>query len=141
MNKELIRSEASLHAMLDNLPALTWLKDAGGRFIAVNRTFLNTTSKQHMDEVVGKTDFDLWPRELAERYRADDAEVMNTRKQKSVTERSIMEGGRIAWVDTFKSPIVDGNGKLLGTTGIAQDITERILAHKQSSESTCCTRC
>lgn len=127
INKDLIRSEASLHAMLDNLPYLTWLKDTKGRFIAVNRTFLKTTGKQHMNEVLGKTDLELWPRELAEKYRADDAEVMKTRKQKSVTERSVMEGGRIAWVDTFKSPIVAESGRLLGTTGIAQDITERIL--------------
>lgn len=126
MNKKLVRSQASLNAMLDNLPYLTWLKDTKGRFIAVNQTFLKTTNKQHLHEVLGKTDLDLWPSELAEKYRADDAEVIRTRKQKSVTERSIMENGRVAWVDTFKSPIIDENGKLLGTAGVAQDITERI---------------
>jgi PAS domain S-box-containing protein len=126
MNKDLIRSEASLHAMLDNLPHLTWLKDTKGRFVAANQSFLKTTSKQHIDEVLGKTDLDLWPRELAEKYRADDAEVMRTRKQLSVTERSIMEGGRLAWVDTFKAPIIGENGKLLGTAGIAKDITDRL---------------
>ena len=125
MNRDLIVSEARLSAMLDNIPYLTWLKDTGGKFIAVNRTFLKTTGKRHMHEVLGKTDFELWPRELAEKYRADDDEVMKTRRQKSDTERSVMEGGRIAWVDTFKSPIIDGNGTLLGTAGIAQDVTGR----------------
>ena len=133
MNSELIRSEASLRAMLDNQPSLTWLKDTEGRFVAVNQTFLKTTGRQHLHEVLGKTDLDLWPHELAEKYRADDAEVMGTRHQKSVTEHSFMEGGSIAWVETFKSPIIDGNGRLLGTAGIAKDITERILI-QQSNE-------
>jgi len=125
MNQDLIRSQANLHAMLDNMPHLTWLKDTQGRYVAVNRTFLSATGKRDMHEVLGKTDHELWPRDLAEKYRTDDDEVMQTRKRKKDTERSVMEGGRIAWVETFKSPIIASDERLLGTVGIAQDITER----------------
>ncbi|HEY0665267.1 MAG TPA: CHASE domain-containing protein, partial [Gallionella sp.] len=131
MNKDLIRSEASLHAMLDNLPHLTWLKDVKGRFVAVNQSFLKTTGKQHVQEVLGKTDFDLWPRELADKYRTDDVLVMKKRQALSVTEHSIMEGGRMAWVDTYKTPIIGKNGRLLGTVGIAHDITERLRIQRE----------
>ena len=128
--KMLLQSEASLRAILDNSPYLIWLKDMGGRFIAVNKAFFNTTGRAQMQDVLGKTDFDLWPKELARKYRADDAEVMSTRRQK-LTEEMLMDNGKICWVETFKAPIMDVNGHLLGTTGFAQDITGRKNAESQ----------
>jgi len=80
--------------------------------------------------VLGKTDFDLWPKELARKYRADDAEVMSTRRQK-LTEEMLIDNGKVRWVETFKAPIMDVNGHLLGTTGFAQDITGRKNAESQ----------
>ncbi|MDE1943744.1 MAG: CHASE domain-containing protein, partial [Betaproteobacteria bacterium] len=130
MNRELIRSEAKLNAMLDNLPFLTWLKDSEGRFAAVNQTFFKTTGRSQLQEVLGKTDLDIWPRELAEKYRADDAEVIATGRQKSCLEQCILLEGRLGWVETFKAPIFDKNGTLIGTTGVAQDITERIRSQQ-----------
>lgn len=126
---KLARSEASLRAILDNVPYLIWLKDAQSRFMAVNRAFFNTTNLATIDEVVGKTDFDLWPKQLAEKYRADDAEVMSTRQQK-LTEELSLDGDRPFWVETFKAPVLDQEGNLIGTTGFARDITER----KQTEE-------
>ena len=122
--QKLIKSEASLRAILDNVPYLIWQKDMEGRFIAVNKAFFNTTGQDSMDEVLGKTDLELWPEELAEKYRADDAEVISARKQK-LTEEMSMDKDEVHWVETLKAPILDKNGNLLGTTGFAQDITER----------------
>jgi diguanylate cyclase (GGDEF)-like protein len=61
---------------------------------------------------------------MAKKYRADDAEVMATRKQQ-LTEEMSMDNGEVHWVETFKAPIMDAAGNLLGTTGFAQDITVR----------------
>jgi diguanylate cyclase (GGDEF)-like protein/PAS domain S-box-containing protein len=122
--RKLVRSEASLRAILDNVPYLIWLKDTESRFIAVNRAFFKTTGLPSIDDVPGKTDFDLWPKALAEKYRADDADVMATRQQKLTEERSL-DNGRVTWVETFKAPILDKDGNLIGTTGFARDITER----------------
>lgn len=119
------KNDATLRALLDNVPYLIWLKDADSRFIAANGAFLKTTGLASMDEVRGKTDFDLWPRELAAKYRADDIEVMNSREQKLTVERSL-DKGELRWVETFKTPIQDSRGKLIGTTGFAHDITDRI---------------
>ncbi len=128
--EQLARSEASLRAILDNVPYLIWLKDMDGRFVAVNKAFFRTTGLAQMQDVLGKTDFDLWPQELAEKYHADDAEVISMRKQK-LTEEMSMDNLGIHWVETFKAPITDIDGHLLGTTGFAQDITNRKNAEIQ----------
>ncbi len=123
------KSEASLRAILDNVPYLIWLKDAAGRFIAVNKSFFDATGRTRMDEVLGKTDFDLWPREIAEKYHASDAEVISTRQHKIIEEKSLNKG-EVQWVETFKAPILDKDGHVLGTTGFARDVTEQ----KQSKD-------
>jgi PAS domain S-box-containing protein len=82
-----------------------------------------------VDQVVGLTDLDIWPRELAEKYRADDAEVMATRRGKGVEEIVEATGGAI-WVETFKAPIINHRMEVTGTTGLARDITKR----KQTEE-------
>lgn len=130
IDKMLQESEARLRAILDNSPYLIWLKDMDGRFAAVNKAFFNTTGRGRMDEVLGKTDFDIWPEELAKKYRADDADVISTRKQK-LTEEMSLDNGEVRWVETFKAPIMDVDGNLLGTTGFAQDITGRKNAEVQ----------
>jgi PAS domain S-box-containing protein len=119
------KNDATLRALLDNVPYLIWLKDVDSRFVAVNGALLKTTGRASMDEVLGKTDFDLWPRELAVKYRADDIEVMASREQKLTVERAL-DNGELRWVETFKTPILDHFGNLLGTTGFAHDITDRI---------------
>ena len=117
-------NEARLQATLDNSPYMIWQKDTDGRYIAFNQPFIKVLGQEKPQEVLGKTDLDLWPKELAEKYRADDIEVMASRQQKVVEERAVKDG-QIYWVETCKTPIVDAHGKLLGTTGFAQDITGR----------------
>lgn len=124
-SEELIRNnEARLQATLDNSPYMIWQKDADGRYIAFNRPFIKTTGKEQPEDVLGKTDFDIWPKALAEKYRADDAVVIRSRKQ-VITEERAVNNGQAYWVETCKTPIIDKMGKVLGTTGFAQDITER----------------
>lgn len=118
-----------LHAILDNMPHLLWLKDTEGRYLAVNRQLALETKFKEPSAVVGKTDFELWPKELAAKYRADDADVMRTRRQKFVEEPAL-DHGQMYWSETFKTPILDGNGNVLGTTGYARDITDRKLAEE-----------
>jgi PAS domain S-box-containing protein len=117
-------------AILDNLPDIAWLKDKQGRFVLVNQRFAEAAGRPAPDDLVGLTDFDVWPRDLAERYRADDDEVMRSRKQKRVEEPLFDANGRSGWLETIKTCIVDDAGKVIGTTGIARDITKRKLAEE-----------
>jgi len=82
------------------------------------------------EQAVGKTDLDLHPKELAEKYRADDAEVMAARQQKHV-EELVFDGNNVQWVETYKTPIIDEQGNVLGTVGFASDITERKQAEAE----------
>ena len=128
--ERLRQSEANQRAILNNSPYLTWLKDPEGRYLKVNKAYADHARLKDVQQVAGKTDFDLWPRELAEKYRADDAEVMASRQQKRVEEPSLY-GDEIHWVETFKTPVIDESGKVLGTAGFARDITERKAAEEK----------
>ena len=120
------KSEANLQAMLDNSPYLTWLKDNEGRYIKINKVFADYIKLENASQAIGKTDLDLNPKDLAEKYRADDLEVMTSRKQKHVEEPAF-DGKEIHWIETYKTPVIDAQGHVLGTVGFAQDITERKL--------------
>lgn len=124
------KSEANLRAMLDNSPYLTWLKDADGRYITVNKVFADYLRLDDAAQAAGKTDLDLQPSELAEKYRADDAEVMAARRQKHV-EEAAFDGSKVHWVETFKTPITDAQGNVQGTVGFARDITGRKEAEEE----------
>ncbi len=122
---ELLRkTEFQQKAILNNIPDMAWLKDRESRFIAVNDAF-GAACGFKPDDIVGKTDLDIWPRDLAERYRADDKEVMRSGKRKCVDEPLADKEGRIQWIETIKTPILNDRGETIGTTGIARDITER----------------
>jgi diguanylate cyclase (GGDEF)-like protein/PAS domain S-box-containing protein len=121
--------EAALRAILDNMPHMAWLKDRDGRYLAVNRQLAQTAGFASAEEMQGKTDHEVWPAELAARYRADDLEVASTRRRKFMEEPAL-DQGREYWSETFKTPIIDEHGNVLGTTGYARDITERKLAEE-----------
>ncbi len=108
---------------------LTWLKDTEGRYLTVNKLFLEFLQLKDTRQAIGKTDFDLHPPELAEKYLADDAEVMATGRQKHAVE-SAFDGRQKRWVETFKTPIVDSRVTVLGTVGVAKVITERMRAEE-----------
>jgi PAS domain S-box-containing protein len=118
--------ETRIHqkAILDNIPDRTWLKDTEGRYIIVNEAYQSACGMK-MEELVGKTDFDIWPKDLAEQYWLDDREVMQTGLRKQIEEQLIDKDKQYTWMETTKTPINDENGKITGTAGIARDIALR----------------
>jgi PAS domain S-box-containing protein len=125
-------------ALLDNFPFMVWLKDAQSRFLAVNRPFASAAGLTDPDAMVGKTDLDIWPVDLAESYCADDCQVLASGQSKQVEEPIEVDGRRV-WFETYKSP-VDLDGRIIGTVGFARDITDRkeaeceLLAHREHLE-------
>jgi hypothetical protein len=126
--------EAFLRGMLDNFPHLVWFKDPQGKFLVVNQPFADAAGKVHPADLIGLTDFDIWPHELARGYVADDAEVMRTRRQKQVEEQ-VNFRGELRWVETFKSPVMDRSGQIIGTTGLGHDITQRRQLEEEQRRS------
>jgi len=115
---------AQLQALLDKSPYLIWFKDTDGRFQVVNEAFARITGRASPAELVGLDDFAVWPVELATQYVCDDREVMRTREQKLI-EESILIAGEYRWFETWKSPVIDEAGALVGTTGFCRDISRR----------------
>lgn len=119
-------------AILNNLPFLAWLKDEKGEFLAVNELF----SKQYnmtVEEIIGKTDFDINTKELGEKYVKDDIRIMQTRQQIKIEEEIDGPYGT-KWYETFKIPVYDLDGKVIGTTGFARDITEQKEVERMKNE-------
>lgn len=129
--EELLREhDRQQKAILSNIPDIAWLKDKESRFTAVNEPFGKACGVKPED-LVGKTDLDIWPQDLAERYRADDREVMKTGRRKQLEEPLVDKDGKKTWIETIKTPIYNDKGEIIGTTGIARDITERKLAEEE----------
>ncbi len=125
--------ELYLRATLDNLPFFFWLKDADSRFLAVNQVFATACGRSGPEEVVGLTDHDVWPPDLALRYRTDDLEVMASRHERSV-EEPVAGGADAGWIETYKKPVIAPDGSILGTVGFARDISDRRRAEARAHE-------
>lgn len=119
----LAERQAQLLAILDNIPDLAWLKDRHFVFLAVNQAVAEAHGLP-VEEIIGKTDFDLSPRELAEAYRAADEEVIRTGERKRIVEQHSSASGTPIWIETIKTPVRNANGDIIGTAGIARDISE-----------------
>ena len=127
IEEALRKSQSQLKAILNSTPDMAWLKDQHGRYLAVNDAFAAVAGMSR-EEIIGKTDLDLWPESLAEKYRADDEEVMQSGKRKHLEEPVVDRQGRTKWHETVKTAILDEAGKVVGTAGIARDITVRLYA-------------
>jgi PAS domain S-box-containing protein len=133
------KKERQLKALLNNIPDIAWLKDRDSRFIAVNEPFSKACGVRSED-LVGKTDADVWTPVLAQKYRDNDAEVIASGEQKRFEEPLAHSSGQIAWIETIKTPIYNDLGDVIGTTGIARDITQRRqleIALRQSEQRLC----
>ncbi|MFA5164269.1 MAG: ATP-binding protein [Candidatus Omnitrophota bacterium] len=118
------KAEIQEEAILENISDLAWLKDLDNRYIVVNGPFAKACGKEPA-ELIGRTDYDVWPKELAEKYTADDKEVMLSGKQKVVCEPLFSIDGNMLWMETVKTPMFNDKGEVIGIAGISRDITER----------------
>lgn len=111
-------------AILNNIPDLAWLKDLDSRYIAVNEQFSKTCGFE-TQEIIGRNDYHIWEKNYAEKYHKDDLQVIESGKRRHIEELQIDSTGREYWVETIKTPIRNAQGEIVGTTGLAREITER----------------
>lgn len=117
----LAQSERRLSAILDNSDAVIFLKDIEGRYVLVNRRF---EDRFHISkaEVVGRTDLDIFPAEIAERLRENDRKVLETKEPLTIEEEAPQNDGIHTYL-SIKFPVEDAEGATSGLGGIATDIT------------------
>jgi PAS domain S-box-containing protein len=126
---QMLGARAQAQALLDNIPHMAWMKNTEGVFLAVNEAFARACGREKA-AIVGKTDRDVWPLEHAERYMQDDLRVIGS-GEKFFVEEPIAEGGDTKWFETFKTPIHDAAGVVIGTVGLARDITDKKRVEEQ----------
>jgi PAS domain S-box-containing protein len=116
-------SEVRFQAFMDNSPAVAWMKDEDGRYVYVNKRHEERFGIRSEDWS-GKTDLELWPREVAEQFRSNDRDVLASGQTMEVIEQtSDREGRRSDWW-SFKFTF-QGAGGTRYVGGIGIDITER----------------
>lgn len=123
---ELRQQTRYLRTLIDTLPLWVWLKDTKRRYLAVNQANADACGRG-VDEMVGKTDEECWPPELAQRFLADDAAVMTT-GQRTTVEQAFDSPQGLVWMETYRAPVLDEDGTLLGMVGVARNISERKAA-------------
>jgi|TARA_Y100000310_G_scaffold33754_2_gene31910 PAS domain S-box-containing protein len=119
----LIESEERLQAVIDNSPMVIYLKDTEGRYILINRAY-QALSRLTKDEVIGKTDHDLYSEEAATTIRENDQAVL-TADAPLEFEQHLNHADGLHTYASVKFALSDANGKIYGVCGISSDITER----------------
>ena len=123
-------SEAFYQSLVESLPQYIYRKDAQGHFTFANRRFCVELGRT-FQEIVGHTDYDFFPAELAAKYQADDQRVMAAGKVFEAVEEHTPPGGEKEYVQVVKSPVFDAQGKIIGTQGIFWDVTARVRGEEK----------
>ena len=128
-----LQTEVFYHSLVETIPQMILCKDLDGRFTFANDKFcaeLGTT----LENFTGKTDFDFFPKELAEKYRRDDQRVLDSGQVLDVVEEHVTPKGEKLYVQVMKTPLHGPDGKAIGIQGIFWDVTERMRAEEKLKE-------
>lgn len=122
----LIEERNLLRTLIDNLPDYIYFKDTNSRFITGNKALAQVMGARMVDELIGKTDFDFYPKDLATEYYTDEQNIIRSGQPLiAKEERLITPGDEQRWLSTTKVPLRNNAGQIVGLVGIGRDITER----------------
>ena len=117
------QSEARFRTLVENIPQRIFVKDRNLNWVAANTSFARDLNVLPTT-LVGKSDYDFFPRKIADRYRADDERVLRT-GQPETSEQCRLVEGRELWEHVVKLPLRDDNGEISGVFVSFWDITAR----------------
>jgi diguanylate cyclase (GGDEF)-like protein/PAS domain S-box-containing protein len=125
-----------LRAMIDNLPDYIYVKDKHSVFLAANKSVARIMGAESPDDLIGKTDFDFYPKVLAKKYYNDEKTVMRTGNAiLNKEEKVITKQGAVRLISTTKVPLRDKKNRVAGIVGIGRDVSERREAEMKRRES------
>lgn len=122
---EVKTARKELDAIFNAAPVMIWQKYRDGRYVRVNDRFCETIGRTK-DQIIGKTDFEIFPAEMAGHYaKSDQTVLIEGISQHAVVQRHLKADGTLGWSQTDKIAWKDETGAIKGTMGFALDITER----------------
>ena len=121
--EESMRQASQLNSLLDSDPDIVFFKNAEGVYLGCNPPFVEFVGRPK-NEIVGKTDHDLFDRQVADFFREQDRQMLAGRNPRHNEEWVTYPDGRKALLDTLKTPHWSPDGELIGVLGISRDITE-----------------
>ena len=126
IEETLEQERALLRTVLDAVPHFIWVKDLDTRFVLVNTHAQEDRGIDREQLLIGKTDFDVHPLELAQQYYEADQRVIQAGEiLRDVEELNVGGDGSLRWFLTTKVPLRDAQGKIIGLVGLARDFSER----------------
>ncbi len=128
----LAQERGLLRTLIDTMPDLIYIKDRQSRFVVVNQAQVRLLGGTTPDDLLGKTDFDFFPHELAQKYYADEQAILQSGQPRiSLEEPTVDTAGNKKWITTTKVPLRDSHGQVTGFVGVGRDITERKQAEAE----------
>ena len=117
--------------LINNIPDNIFIKDAKSRFILANTCVAELIGAESPKMLLGKTDFDFFPKKLAGKYRNDEVEIIETGKAKlNIIEQVIDNNHNLNWFSTSKLPLKNEKGAIIGIMGIGRNITALVKEQK-----------
>jgi PAS domain S-box-containing protein len=123
-------SEAVYHSLVENLPLNVIRKDLDGRIVFANQRFCEDAGMQ-LKDLIGKTDYDLYPDKLAAKYRGDDKLALESHQVLHEVEQHRGPHGDTMFVEVLKGPIHDAGGKVVGVQCMFWDVTKQKQAEDE----------
>ena len=130
---ELVNASASIlfDALLNQTQDQVYFKDRQSRFVRVSDVMPQKFGLTSVDELIGKTDFDLFSKEHAQESYDDEQRLMrDDEKLINITEKETWSDGRITWATSTKIPLYLESGNVVGIMGITRDITDQVNAQR-----------
>jgi PAS domain S-box-containing protein len=129
-----IENERSLlEGLLDSIPDMIFFKDPDGVYMGCNPEFSNLVGRKRED-IIGKTDYDMFSKELADFFRMNDLLMMKEGKIRHNEESVVYPDGRNVMLYTTKAPLRNSAGKIIGLVGVGRDITDNWHAEQTIKE-------
>jgi diguanylate cyclase (GGDEF)-like protein/PAS domain S-box-containing protein len=136
VEKKLALERNLLRTVTDNIPDSIFAKDTEGRYLLANKAFAERHGVKSPDELLGKTVFDLFPKERASALHADDLQAMKSNGLSMETERTAVDAeGKMTVLQTTKVPLIDKSETVVGIVGMHRDITRRKEAEQRLRQS------